>query len=51
MFLLAATGFFLMGMYQYFITQVAPPVAAMALAGLSLLIAFIIAGIAHWRTR
>jgi hypothetical protein len=52
MFLLAAVGFFLVGMYQYLISQFpSSPVAALALAGLSLLMALVITGIAHWRTR
>ena len=49
--LLAAAGFFLMGIYQYFSSQYTPLVAALLLSFLSLVMAFIIAGIAYWRNR
>ena len=48
---LVAAGFFLVGIYQYLSSQFAPPVTALLLSFLSLLLAFIIAGIAHWRAR
>jgi ABC-type antimicrobial peptide transport system permease subunit len=48
---LAAAGFFLAGIYQYLSSQFAPPVTALLLSFLSLLLALIIAGIAHRRTR
>jgi len=49
--ILAAAGFFLMGIYQYFSSQYTSPVAALLLSFLSLMLAFIIAGISYWRNR
>jgi hypothetical protein len=48
---LASAAFFLVGMYQYFSSQFTSPVAALLLSGLALLLAFIIAALARWRTR
>jgi len=49
--ILAAAGFFLMGIYQYFSSQYTSQVAALLLSFLSLMLAFIIVGIAYWRNR
>ncbi len=49
--LLAAMGFFLVGLYQYLSLQTTTPIASLMVACFSLALAFIVAGIAHWRTR
>jgi hypothetical protein len=48
---LAAAGFFLMGVYLYLAAQYSPSMAALLVSGIALLVALIIAGIAHRRTR
>jgi hypothetical protein len=48
---LAAAGFFLAGIYQYLTSQFTSPAAALLISLLSLLLALIFAGIAHWRAR
>lgn len=49
--LLAAAVFSLMGMYLFFASQFSPALAALLVSCITLLLALIIAGIAHWRTR
>ena len=48
---LASAGFFLVGIYLHLASQFSPPVAALLVSLLTLLLALVIAGIAHWRTR
>jgi hypothetical protein len=47
--LLAATGFFLLGVYQYLAAQMSPGAASLLLSLLALALALIAAGIAKWR--
>ena len=47
--LLAAAGFFLLGIYQYLAAQMSPGSASLLLSLLALALALIIAGIATWR--
>jgi len=49
--ILAAAGFCLMGIYQYFASQYSTPAAALLLSSLSLVLAIIIVGIAYWGNR
>jgi hypothetical protein len=47
--LLAAAGFFLLGIYQYLAAQMTPGAASLLLSLLALVLALIAAGIAKWR--
>jgi hypothetical protein len=47
--LLAAAGFFLLGVYQYLAAQMSPGAASLLLSLLALALALIAAGIAKWR--
>jgi hypothetical protein len=49
--ILIAVGFFLVGVYQYLSSQFTTPLAALVTSLVTLLLALIIAGIAHWRMR
>jgi hypothetical protein len=49
--ILIAVGFFLGGVYQYLSSQFTTPLAALITSSVTLLLALIIAGIAHWRIR
>jgi hypothetical protein len=48
---LAAAGFFLLGIYQYLASQMSPAAAALLVASLTFVLALMFAGIAKWRTR
>lgn len=48
---LAAAGFFLLGIYQYLASQMSPVAAALLVALLTFVLALIFASIAKWRTR
>lgn len=48
---LAAAGFFLLGIYQYLASQMSPMAAALLVALLTFALALIFAGIAKWQTR
>jgi hypothetical protein len=47
---LVATGFFLLGIYQYLASQMSPVAASLVIALLALVLALIFAGIAKWIT-
>jgi len=46
---MAAAGFFLLGIYQYFAAQMSPGIASLLLSLLALALALIVAGIAKWQ--
>jgi hypothetical protein len=46
---LVASGFFLVGVYQYLAAQMSPATASLLVAFLALLLALIFAGLARWR--
>lgn len=49
--LLAAAVFFLLGVYFYFASTSSPSTAALLVSGIALLLALVVAGIAHGKTR
>ncbi len=48
---LAAAGFFLLALYQYFAAQMSPVVASLVVSFLALVLALLFAGLAKSRTR
>ena len=48
---LAAAGFFLLGIYQYLVTQMSPPAASFVVALLAIVLALIFAGLAKGQIR
>jgi TRAP-type C4-dicarboxylate transport system permease small subunit len=48
---LAATGFLLLGIYQYLTSQMSPAAAALLVSLLAVVLALIVAGLAKWQTR
>jgi len=48
---LAAAGFFLLGIYQYLASQMSPAAAALLVALLAFVLTLISAGLAKWQTR
>jgi hypothetical protein len=48
---LAAAGFFLLGIYQYLASQMSPAAAALLVALLAFVLTLIFAGLAKWQAR
>ncbi len=48
---LAAAGFFLLGIYQYLASQMSPGAAALLVSLLAFVLALMFAGLAKWRPR
>jgi len=47
---LAAAGFFLLGIYHYLVAQMSPAAASLLVSLLAFVLALIFAGVAKWRT-